>query len=143
MIREHAPKVQDFVNRRYRHRGVVGEVERAKNRTKSKVRARIEHPIGVIKRVFGFAKVRYRGLRKNVSPARHLRAGQSVHRAPASAALPAGVMCRQPGRQTVNTPQYGTNATQLPRTVAGEPITMLLVQAPAPYSDGVSRRFRR
>ena len=40
-------------------------VERAKNRTKSKVRAKVEHAIGVIKRVFGFAKVRYRGLKKN------------------------------------------------------------------------------
>jgi IS5 family transposase len=52
-------------HRRYRHRGVVDEVERAKNRTKSKVRARVEHAIGVIKRVFSFAKVRYRGLKKN------------------------------------------------------------------------------
>ena len=25
----------------------------------------VEHPIGIIKRVFGFAKVRYRGLKKN------------------------------------------------------------------------------
>jgi hypothetical protein len=49
----------------WRHRGVVDENERAKNRTKSKVRAKVEHPIGVIKRVFGFAKVRYRGLKKN------------------------------------------------------------------------------
>jgi len=65
VIRQHAPKAQDFVNRRYRHRGVVDEVERAKNRTKSKVRARVEHSIGIIKRVFGFAKVRYRGLKKN------------------------------------------------------------------------------
>src|SRR5437588_7039219 len=65
VIREHAPKARDFTNRRYRHRGVVDEVERAKNRTKSKVRARVEHVIGVIKRVFGFAKVRYRGLQKN------------------------------------------------------------------------------
>jgi transposase, IS5 family len=40
VIREHAPKARDFTNRRYRHRGVVDEVERAKNRTKSKVRAR-------------------------------------------------------------------------------------------------------
>ena len=62
---EHAPKARDFTNRRYRLRGVVDEVERAKNRTKSKVRARVEHAIGVIKRVFGFAKVRYRGLKKN------------------------------------------------------------------------------
>jgi IS5 family transposase len=45
--------------------GVVDEVERAKNGTKSKVRARVEHSIGVIKRVFGFAKVRYSGLKKN------------------------------------------------------------------------------
>ena len=65
VIREHAPKARDFTNRRYRHRGVVNEVERAKTRTKSKVRARVEHAIGVIKRVFGFAKVRYRGLKKN------------------------------------------------------------------------------
>src|SRR6478672_4008761 len=64
-IRQHAPKARDFTNRRYRHRGVVDEVERAKNRTKSKVRARVEHSIGVIKRVLGFAKVRYRGLKKN------------------------------------------------------------------------------
>jgi transposase, IS5 family len=65
VIREHAPRARDFTNRRYRHRGVVDEVERAKNRTKSKVRAKVEHAIGVIKRVFGFAKVRYRGLKKN------------------------------------------------------------------------------
>jgi IS5 family transposase len=43
----------------------VDEVERGKNRTKSKVRAKVEHPFLVIKRVFGFAKVRYRGLAKN------------------------------------------------------------------------------
>jgi IS5 family transposase len=65
VIRQYAPRAKDFVNRRYRHRGIVDEVERAKNRTKSKVRAKVEHPIGIIKRVFGFAKVRYRGLKKN------------------------------------------------------------------------------
>ncbi len=65
VIRQHAPRAQDFTNRRYRYRGVVDLIERAKNRTKSKVRARVEHAIGVVKRVFGFAKVRYRGLKKN------------------------------------------------------------------------------
>jgi IS5 family transposase len=30
------------------------------------VRAKVEHPIGVIKRIFGFTKVRYRGLAKNL-----------------------------------------------------------------------------
>ncbi len=65
VIREHAPRAKDFTNRRHRHRGVVDEVEKARNRTKSKVRAKVEHSIGVIKRVFGFAKARYRGLDKN------------------------------------------------------------------------------
>ena len=65
VIREHAPNAKDFTNQRYRHRGVVDEVERGKNRTKSKVRAKVEHPFLVIKRVFGFTKVRYRGLAKN------------------------------------------------------------------------------
>jgi len=64
-IRQHAPNASDFTNRRYRYRGVVDEAERSKNRTKSSVRAKVEHPFGVIKRVFGFAKVHYRGLAKN------------------------------------------------------------------------------
>src|SRR5271163_1703145 len=61
----HAQRAKDFTNRRYRHKGVVDEAERAKNRTKSKIRAKVEHAFFVIKRVFGFAKVRYRGLDKN------------------------------------------------------------------------------
>jgi transposase, IS5 family len=65
VIRHHAPRAQDFTNRRYRHGGQVDEVEREKNRTKAKVRAKVEHAIGVIKRLFGFTKVRYRGLAKN------------------------------------------------------------------------------
>jgi IS5 family transposase len=65
MIRAHAPNAKDFINQRYRNRGTVDEVERGKNRTKSSVRAKVEHPFHVVKRVFGFAKVRYRGLLKN------------------------------------------------------------------------------
>ena len=65
VIRDCAPKAKDFTNRRYRYCGVVDEQEKARNRTKSKVWAKVEHIFGVIKRVFGFAKVRYRGLEKN------------------------------------------------------------------------------
>ena len=65
VIVERAPRAKDFTNRRYRHKGLVDEAERAKNRTKSKVRAKVEHAFFVIKRVFGFARVRYRGLGKN------------------------------------------------------------------------------
>jgi len=65
VIHAHAPNAKDFTNQRYRYRGVVDEVDRGKNRTKPAVRAKVEHPFGVIKRVFGFVKVRYRGLAKN------------------------------------------------------------------------------
>ena len=54
-----------MTNQRYRHKGRLDEVQRAVNRVKSSVRSRVEHTIGVFKRVFGFRKVRYRGLAKN------------------------------------------------------------------------------
>src|SRR5437667_12768577 len=44
---------------------IVDEVAWAKNRTKSKVRAKVEHVFQVMKLKFGFVKVRYRGLKKN------------------------------------------------------------------------------
>ena len=65
VIVEHSPLAKDFTNRRYRHGGGVDEAERAKNRRKSKVSAKVEHAFLVIQRVFGFAMVRYRGLDKN------------------------------------------------------------------------------
>jgi IS5 family transposase len=65
VIHEHAPNAKDFTNRRCRRRGVTDPVVKARNRTKSKVRAKVEHCFGVLKRVFGFTKVRYRGLEKN------------------------------------------------------------------------------
>ena len=61
----HAPKARDFTNQRYRFKGTVDAVERMKNRTKSKIRARVEHVFAVMKLKFGFAKVRYRGIEKN------------------------------------------------------------------------------
>lgn len=47
--------------------GPPAERERGRNRTKSKVRAKVEHPFRVIKGIFGFTKVRYRGLNKNAA----------------------------------------------------------------------------
>jgi IS5 family transposase len=46
---------------------VVDEVDRGKNRTKSGVRAKVEHSFGVIKRVIGFAKVRTAAWRRTNS----------------------------------------------------------------------------
>jgi IS5 family transposase len=64
-IRDAASSALDFTNRRYWHRGVVNEAESARNRTKAKVRAKVESCFGVIKRVFGFTKERYRGVDKD------------------------------------------------------------------------------
>jgi len=70
LIASKAPKAKDFTNQRTRRAGGgVDEVERGKNRNKSKIRARVEHVFGVIKRLWGFAKVRYRGLQKNATRA--------------------------------------------------------------------------
>jgi IS5 family transposase len=65
-MRAAAPRARDFTNQRYRWGSRVDEQIKATNRTKSRVRAKVEHTIGVIKRVFGFQKVRYRGLAKNL-----------------------------------------------------------------------------
>jgi len=66
VIRECGPRAQDFTQRRCRYKGqIVDEVAWAKNRTKSKVRAKVEHVFQGMKLKFGFVKVRYRGLKKN------------------------------------------------------------------------------
>lgn len=42
---------------------------KAINRARSRIRAHVEHPFHVVKRLWGFAKVRYRGLAKNAARA--------------------------------------------------------------------------
>lgn len=70
LIASKAPQAKDFTNQRTRKAaGIVDEVEKRKNRNKSKIRARVEHVFGVIKRLWGFNKVRYRGLQKNATRA--------------------------------------------------------------------------
>ena len=67
VIRQRAPSAQSFIQTKaHRHRP-LSEVERTCNRTKSKVRAKVEHVFLVIKRIFGWSKVRYRGLAKNTN----------------------------------------------------------------------------
>jgi IS5 family transposase len=66
-IREAAPEAQDMTHKQYRYKDRIDEIERAKNRTKSRVRSKVEHVFGVLKLKFGFVKVRYRGLKKNAT----------------------------------------------------------------------------
>jgi transposase, IS5 family len=64
-IRQAAPRAQDMTCRRTKFKNYVDELQKRKNTTKSKVRAKVEHPFRILKRVFGFDKVRYRGILKN------------------------------------------------------------------------------
>jgi IS5 family transposase len=64
-IREAAPHAQDMTCKRTKFKDYVDELQKKKNTTKSKVRAKVEHVFRILKRVFGFDKVRYRGLAKN------------------------------------------------------------------------------
>lgn len=67
VIREVAPGARDFTQKKgSRHRRLSDDA-RSRNRTKSKIRAKVEHPFLVFKRIFGFCKVRYRGLAKNAN----------------------------------------------------------------------------
>ena len=63
-IHEAAPNAQDMTSRRAKYKNYVDEEARRKNTTKSRVRAKVEHLFRILKRVFGFTKVRYRGLWK-------------------------------------------------------------------------------
>jgi IS5 family transposase len=66
-IEKRAPKAKDFTNKRARRNHPLSDADKAINRTKSRVRAKVEHPFCVVKRLWGFTKVRYRGLAKNAN----------------------------------------------------------------------------
>jgi IS5 family transposase len=66
VIRQRAPKAADRINRRWRTKLHEYPEVREENRIKSKTRSRVEHVFAVIKLRFGFTKVRYRGLAKNL-----------------------------------------------------------------------------
>ena len=67
LIKARSPRAHDFTQYRGRGYRYLTEEQRRTNRNKSRVRAKVEHVFGVIKRVFGFTKVRYRGLAKNAN----------------------------------------------------------------------------
>ena len=64
-IKQAAPRAQDMTCKRTKFKNYVDEEAKRKNTTKSSVRAKVEHVFRILKRVFGFDKVRYRGIAKN------------------------------------------------------------------------------
>jgi len=68
-LKEIAPRAKDFTNKRAYRNLPLNDADRETNRRKSSVRAKVEHPFLMLKRIWGFAKVRYRGLAKNANRA--------------------------------------------------------------------------
>ena len=66
-IQARAPHAKDLTQKRGRGYKYLSEHQRRINRARSRTRARVEHAIGVVKRVFQFTKVRYRGIAKNAN----------------------------------------------------------------------------
>jgi hypothetical protein len=65
VIRQAAPHAQDMTCRRTKFKSYVDQEAKRKNTTKARVRAKVEHPFRILKRIFGFDKVKYRGISKN------------------------------------------------------------------------------
>jgi len=65
VIQHHASHGKSFVQTKAHRHWPLSEDERARNRTKSKVRAKVEHAFLVITRIVVRATVHYRGLAKN------------------------------------------------------------------------------
>lgn len=66
-IKQCAPQAKDFTQEKGTRHKALSDEQRLRNRNKSKVRAKVEHVFHVVKRQFGFTKVRYRGLDKNAN----------------------------------------------------------------------------
>lgn len=64
-----APQAKDFTNKRAYRNAPLSDTDKATNRRKSSIRAKVEHPFLILKRLWGFAKARYRGLAKNANRA--------------------------------------------------------------------------
>jgi IS5 family transposase len=67
VIRQRAPNAQDCINRLWKTKLKVYPDRREENRVKSKTRSRVEHLFALLKLKFGFVKVRFRGLAKNLN----------------------------------------------------------------------------
>jgi IS5 family transposase len=80
------------MNRRAPRGQPLSERWRRINRARSRIRARGEHPFHIVKRLWGFAKVRYRGLAKNLARAQTMFALANLYSV-RHQLMPAGARC--------------------------------------------------
>jgi len=87
-----AAGVRYRMNRRPARHQPLSERWRRINRARSRIRARGEHPFHIVKRLWGFAKVRYRGLAKNLARAQTMFALANLY-CVRHQLMPAGARC--------------------------------------------------
>jgi len=87
-----ASGVRYRVNRRGTSGSPLSWKWRQINRARSRIRARGEHPFHTVKRLWGFAKVRYRGLAKNLARAQTMFALANLYSV-RHRLMPAGARC--------------------------------------------------
>jgi IS5 family transposase len=80
------------MNRRPPGRQPLSDRWRRINRARSRIRARGEHPFHSVKRLWCFAKVRYRGLAKNLARAQTMFALANLYSV-RHQLMPAGTRC--------------------------------------------------
>ena len=123
VILAHAPHAADFTDRRTRHAGVIDEEVRARNRTRSRVRARVEHLIGVINSGFRGNDMRLRlpegalprPRQERLPPRRCPRPRQHLHTAPHADARRSGLKGRPAAADNPPSDRSSTSAhRQLP-----------------------------
>ncbi len=67
VIRERVLGAIDLTQKKATRNRKLTEEEIARNRELSRTRVKVEHIFGVAKNIFGFSKVRYKGLEKNTN----------------------------------------------------------------------------
>jgi len=75
-----ASGIEFNVNQRGTRSHPLTQAQRARNRRLSRVRATVEHPFLVVKRLWGHVKVRYRGIKKNLAQMNSLFALANLYR---------------------------------------------------------------
>ena len=67
VLAKHAPRAENRINRLWKTKLKVHLDRKEENRIKSKTRSRVEHIFALMKLKFGFVKVRFRGMAKNLN----------------------------------------------------------------------------
>src|SRR5271163_2899354 len=92
------------INRRPTSKQPLSERWRMINRARSRTRARGEHAFRVVKRLWGFAKVRYRGLAKNLARAQSMFALANLYQSSQTTASKRGQVCAVKNLRAVSRP---------------------------------------